>query len=43
MKPYLIRMKIAIEGQCVSIDLTDYPFPPVEQILGFLVWMMNVG
>ncbi len=32
---------LKLEEQCVSIDLTDYPLPPVEQILGFLVWMMS--
>ena len=32
---------LKLEEQCVSIDLTDYPLPPVEQILGFLVWMMT--
>lgn len=31
------------EGQTVTIDLTDYPLPPVEQILGFLVWMVQNG
>ena len=25
----------------VTIDLTIYPLPPVEQILGFLVWMVQ--
>lgn len=32
---------LKLEEKCVSIDLTDYPLPPVEQILGFLVWMMT--
>ena len=32
---------LKLEEQCASIDLTDYPVPPVEQILGFLVWMMQ--
>ena len=32
---------LKLEEQCVSIDLTDYSLPPVEQILGFLVWMMT--
>ncbi|MGK7900154.1 MAG: hypothetical protein AB4352_01845 [Hormoscilla sp.] len=27
--------------QTVTIDLTDYPLPPVAQILGFLVWMIQ--
>jgi len=34
---------LKLEEQCASIDLTDYPLPPVEQILGFLVWMMARG
>jgi hypothetical protein len=34
---------LKLEGQCASIDLTDYPLPPVEQILGFLVWMTQHG
>ncbi len=32
-----------LEGQTVTIDLTDYPLIPVEQILGFLVWMVQQG
>lgn len=32
---------LKLEGQTVTIDLIDYPLPPVEQILGFLVWMMQ--
>lgn len=31
---------LKLEEQTVTIDLTDYPLPPVEQILGFLVWMV---
>jgi hypothetical protein len=27
--------------QVVTIDMTDYPLPPVEYILGVLVWMMS--
>lgn len=34
---------LKLEGQTVTIDLTDYPLPPVEQILGFLAWMMFSG
>ena len=30
---------LKLEEQTVTIDLTDYPLPPVEQILSFLVWM----
>lgn len=32
---------LKLEEQTVTIDLTDYPLPPVEQILGFLVWMVK--
>lgn len=32
---------LQLEGTTVTIDLTDYPLPPVEQILGFLVWMLR--
>jgi hypothetical protein len=34
---------LKLEGQTVTIDLTDYPLPPVEQILGKLVWMVENG
>ncbi|MEM9219044.1 MAG: hypothetical protein AAGD25_32515 [Cyanobacteria bacterium P01_F01_bin.150] len=34
---------LQLEGQCVSIDLNDYALPPVEQILGFLIWMLENG
>ncbi len=30
-----------LEAQTVTIDLTDYPLQPVEQILAFLVWMVK--
>ncbi|WP_013335029.1 hypothetical protein [Gloeothece verrucosa] len=30
---------LKLQGQTVTIDLFDYSLPPVEQILGFLVWM----
>ena len=32
---------LKLEGQIVTIDLTDYPLPPVDRILGFLVWMVR--
>lgn len=32
---------LKLEGQTVAIDLTDYPLPPVDKILGFLVWMVG--
>ena len=34
---------LKLEEQTVNIDLTDYPLPPAEQILGFLVWMAQNG
>ena len=34
---------LKLEEQEVTIDLTDYPLPPVEQILGFLLWMVENG
>jgi len=32
-----------LEGQIVTIDIRDYPFPPVETILSMLVWMVRGG
>lgn len=32
-----------LEGQVVTIDVSDYPFPPVETILSMLVWMVRDG
>ncbi len=34
---------LKLEGQQVTLDLTIYPLPSVDQILGFLVWMMRDG
>jgi hypothetical protein len=34
---------LKLEGQTVTLDLTDYPLPPVEKILSFLVWMVREG
>lgn len=34
---------LKLEAQTVTIDLTDYPMPPVDRILGFLVWMVSEG
>ena len=34
---------LKLEDKTVTIDLTDYPLPPVEQILGMLVWMVQNG
>jgi hypothetical protein len=30
---------LKLEEQVVTIDLTDYSIDPIEQLLGFLVWM----
>ncbi len=30
---------LKLEGSTVTVDLSDYPLPPVDQILGILVWM----
>ena len=30
---------LKLEGNQVTIDLTEYPLPPADLILGFLVWM----
>jgi hypothetical protein len=32
---------LKLEKQTVTIDLTDYLVPPVERILGILVWMIQ--
>ena len=32
---------LKLEAQKVTIDLTDYPLPPVESILSFLIWMVQ--
>ncbi len=34
---------IKLENQIVTIDLSVYPLPPVEQILSFFVWMIQNG
>lgn len=34
---------LQLESQIVTIDLNDYSLLPVEQILGFLVWMVKEG
>ena len=34
---------LKLEEQTVTIDLSDYPLPPVEQILGFLMWILQSG
>jgi hypothetical protein len=32
---------LQLTGQMVSIDLTDYPLLPVDNVLGVLVWMLQ--
>ena len=32
---------LKLEKQTVTIDLTDYLVPPVERLLGILVWMIQ--
>jgi len=34
---------LKLAGSTVTVDLTDYPLPSVAQILGFLVWMVQIG
>ncbi len=34
---------LKLEGNLVTIDLMDYPLPPVDEILGILVWMIENG
>jgi hypothetical protein len=34
---------LKLEGLVVSIDLTDYPLPPIDSILGILIWMVQGG
>ena len=34
---------LKLEGSTVTIDLTDYPLPPVEKILSAFVWMVKEG
>ena len=32
---------LKLEQQTVTIELVDYPLPPIEVILGILVWMLR--
>jgi hypothetical protein len=32
---------LKLQEQVVSIDLTDYPLPPIAPILGVLIWMLR--
>lgn len=32
---------LKLEGKTATIDLTEYPLPPVDRILGMLIWMVQ--
>jgi hypothetical protein len=32
---------LKLEGQTVTIDLMDYPLPPVDRILSIFLWMLR--
>lgn len=32
---------LKLEDKNLTIDLTDYPLMPVEELLGFLLWMVK--
>ncbi|BAU11304.1 hypothetical protein LEP3755_17970 [Leptolyngbya sp. NIES-3755] len=32
---------LKLEGKTATIDLTEYPLPPVDRILGMLIWMIQ--
>lgn len=34
---------LKLEGSKLTIDLSDYPLPPVEVLLGILVWIVRDG
>jgi hypothetical protein len=34
---------LKLEGQTITIDLTDYALDPVDRILGMLTWMVESG
>ena len=34
---------LKLEGNSVTIDITEYPLPPVESILSFLTWILSVN
>ncbi|QSV72947.1 MAG: hypothetical protein HEQ20_22105 [Aphanizomenon flos-aquae KM1D3_PB] len=34
---------LKLEANSVTIDITEYPLPPVEPILSFLTWMLSVN
>ncbi len=32
---------VKLEGKTATIDLTEHPLPPVDHILGMLIWMIQ--
>ncbi|MEM6427567.1 MAG: hypothetical protein AAF728_20775 [Cyanobacteria bacterium P01_D01_bin.128] len=34
---------LQLEDKTVTIDLTDYPLPPLDNVLGMLAWMVTTG
>lgn len=34
---------LKLDGKTVTIDLTNYPLPPLEGVLGMLCWMVGEG
>jgi hypothetical protein len=32
---------LKLDSAVASIDVTEYPIPPVDQVLGILVWMVK--
>lgn len=32
---------LQLEGNAVRVDISEYPLPPVELVLGFLTWMLS--
>ncbi|MEO0351827.1 MAG: hypothetical protein AAF282_17445 [Cyanobacteria bacterium P01_A01_bin.15] len=34
---------LQLEDKTVTLDLTDYPLPPLDNVLGMLAWMVTTG
>ncbi|NJN29576.1 MAG: hypothetical protein HC824_03295 [Synechococcales cyanobacterium RM1_1_8] len=34
---------LKLQGKTVTIDLTDYPLPPLDELLGILCWVVGQG
>ena len=32
---------LRLQGDIVTVDLTDYPVPPIEMVLSLLVWIVQ--